>query len=188
LNHHSNQRENNPTDLVYGAVTTGTDWKFLTLKKSLVEDNTTVRLDRDNETQPDAVLLIEESAGGQARLGSDDVEGAPELVAEVAASSASIDLGDKKRAYRRNGVQEYIVWQVFDRKIDWFRLENDDYVSLLTNEQDIIRSEVFPSLWLDPSALLNGDMQEVLAVLQQGIRAEEHQRFVQRLGQRMKDA
>jgi Uma2 family endonuclease len=67
-------------------------------------DNPTVRLDRENEPQPDAVLLIEERAGGQARLSDDDyVEGAPELVAEIAASSASIDLGDKKRAYRRNG-------------------------------------------------------------------------------------
>ena len=148
-------------------------------------DNPTIRLDRDNEPQPDAVLLIEESAGGQARLSPDDyVEGAPELVAEVAASSASIDLGDKKRAYRRNGVQEYIVWQVFDRKIDWFRLGDDDYVSLSMDEQGIIRSEVFPGLWLDPSALLNGDMQQVLAVLQQGIDSEAHQQFVQQLAQK----
>ncbi|GAB4381657.1 MAG: Uma2 family endonuclease [Elainellaceae cyanobacterium] len=147
-------------------------------------DNPTIRLDRDNEPQPDAVLLIEESAGGQARLSSDDyVEGAPELVAEVAASSASIDLGDKKRAYRRNGVQEYIVWQVFDRKIDWFRLKDDDYVSLPLDKQGIIHSEVFPGLWLDPSALLNGDMQQVLAVLQQGINSEEHRKFVQQLVQ-----
>lgn len=51
------------------------------------------------------------------------MEGAPELVAEIAASSAAIDLGDKKRAYRRNGIQERIVWQVFDQKVDWFSLE-----------------------------------------------------------------
>lgn len=152
---------------------------------TLLGDNTTVRLDRDNEPQPDAILLIEESAGGQARLSPDDyLEGPPELVAEVAASSASIDLGDKKRAYRRNGVQEYIVWQVFDRRIDWFLLEDDEYVSLPTDEQGIIRSEVFPGLWLATFALLNGDMQQVLAVLQQGIRSEEHQRFVQQLAQR----
>jgi Uma2 family endonuclease len=152
--------------------------------KVLIGNNPTIRLDRDNEPQPDAVLLIEESAGGQARLSEDDyVEGAPELVAEVAASSASIDLGDKKRAYRRNGVQEYLVWQVFDRKIDWFRLEDDDYLSLAIDEQGIIRSHVFPGLWLDLSALLNGEMQQVLAVLQQGTNSEEHQQFVQQLAQ-----
>ena len=63
----------------------------------ILGDNATVRLDLDNEPQPDAVLLIEEQCGGQARLSEDDyVEGAPELVAEIAASSAAIDLGDKK--------------------------------------------------------------------------------------------
>ncbi len=153
--------------------------------KTLLGDNTTVRLDRDNEPQPDAVLLIEESAGGQARLSHDDyLEGAPELVAEVAASSASIDLGDKKRAYCRNGVQEYIVWQVFDRKLDWFQLEDDDYVSLPTDEGGIICSQVFPGLWLDASALLIGNMPQVLAVLQQGINSEAHRQFVQQLAQK----
>ncbi|QYO64297.1 Uma2 family endonuclease [Leptolyngbya sp. 7M] len=152
--------------------------------KVALGDNPTVRLDRDNEPQPDAVLLIEESAGGQARLSQDDyVEGAPELIAEVAASSASIDLGDKKRVYRRNGVQEYIVWQVFEHKIDWFRLKDDEYV-LLPIEEGIVRSEVFPGLWLDASALLNSDMPQVLAVLQQGIDSEEHQQFVQKLAQK----
>lgn len=153
--------------------------------KVLLGDNPTVRLDRENEPQPDAVLLIEEMAGGQARLSQDDyVEGAPELVAEVAASSASIDLGDKKRAYRRNGVQEYIVWQVFDHKIDWFRLADDDYVLLQPDGQGVVCSEVFPGLWLDAAALLNGDMQQVLAVLQQGIHSEHHQRFMQQLAQK----
>ena len=81
-------------------------------------DNATVRLDLDNEPQPDVILLIQ-SAGGQARLTEDDyVEGAPELVVEVAASSAANDLYDKKNAYRRNQVQEYIVWQIFENKLD----------------------------------------------------------------------
>ncbi|MGB7445416.1 MAG: Uma2 family endonuclease [Coleofasciculaceae cyanobacterium] len=91
----------------------------------------TVRLDLDNEPQPDAVLLIDENCGGQARLSDDDyIEGAPELVAEIAASSVAIDLHDKKRAYRRNGVKEYLVWQVFEQKLDWFYLEQGEYVSL----------------------------------------------------------
>jgi Uma2 family endonuclease len=94
-------------------------------------DNPTVRLDLDNEPQPDAVLLIEPECGGQARLSDDDyVEGAPELVAEIAASSVAIDLGDKKRAYRRNGIQEYIIWQVFEQKLDWFYLQEGEYVPL----------------------------------------------------------
>lgn len=145
-------------------------------------DNPTVRLDLDNEPQPDAVLLIDSNAGGQSYLGEDGyIEGAPELVAEIAASSAAIDLGDKLRAYRRNGVLEYIVWQVFDQRIDWFSLQNGDYVPLLLEEDGIIRSCVFPGLWLDVAAMLNGNMLQVLTVLQAGINSAEHLVFVQQL-------
>jgi Uma2 family endonuclease len=52
----------------------------------------TVRLDLDNEFQPDVVLLINEELGGQTQINDDDyIEGAPELVVEIAASSAAID-------------------------------------------------------------------------------------------------
>ncbi len=145
-------------------------------------DNPTLRLDLDNEPQPDAVLLIDASAGGQSDLGEDGyIEGAPELVAEIAASSAAIDLGDKKRAYRRNGVQEYVVWQVFDQKIDWFSFQNGDYVSLLPTQEGVIRSQIFPGLWLQVAAMLESDMSQVLAVLQAGLNSAEHQAFAQRL-------
>ncbi|NJM73205.1 MAG: Uma2 family endonuclease [Scytonema sp. RU_4_4] len=147
-------------------------------------DNATVRLDLDNEPQPDAVLLIDERLGGQARISNDDyIEGAPELVAEVAASSASIDLHDKKRAYRRNGIQEYIVWQVLDNKLDWFSLQNGEYLLLKADANDVIKSQVFPGLWLALSALLTGDMTKVLAVLQEGLNSTEHVAFVQQLSQ-----
>ncbi len=145
-------------------------------------DNPTVRLDLDNEPQPDALLMIDAACGGGAFIGKDGyVEGCPELVAEVAASIAAIDLGDKKRAYRRNGVKEYLVWQVFDQKIDWYHLTHEDYVGLDANEQRVIRSLVFPGLWLDVATMLVGDMPRVLAVLQQGLACEAHQQFVQQL-------
>src|SRR5499426_3500497 len=81
-------------------------------------DNVTVRLDLDNEPQPDALLFIDPACGGQARIDADGyIEDAPERVAEVAASSASYDLHAKPRVYRRNGVHEYIVWRVLDQEI-----------------------------------------------------------------------
>ncbi|MDJ0555279.1 MAG: Uma2 family endonuclease [Microcoleaceae cyanobacterium MO_207.B10] len=142
----------------------------------------TVRLDIDNEPQPDGVLFISWESGGNSTLSDDGyLEGAPELVIEIAASSAAIDLGDKKRAYRRSGVREYIVWQVFDQKIDCFSLDDGDYISLIPNERGIIYSAVFPGLWLDVAAMLQGNMQQVLAVLQTGISSAEHQEFVQKL-------
>jgi Uma2 family endonuclease len=148
-------------------------------------DTPTVQLDADNEPQPDAVLLINEQAGGQSRITSEDyVEGAPEFVAEVAASSAAYDLYDKKRVYQRNGVQEYIVWQVFEQKIDWFVLDEGRYVSLQPDAEGTIRSRMFPGLWLAVPALVQGNMAEVLRVLQAGLQTSEHREFVRRLGDR----
>lgn len=145
-------------------------------------DNPTVRLDLDNEPQPDAILLIDAGCGGKSYIGVDGyVEGAPELVAEVAASSATKDLYDKKRAYRRNGIQEYIVWQVYEQTVSWFSLHDGEYVELLPNASGIIQSQVLPGLWLDALALVRGEMQQVLAMLQQGLNSVEHQRFVEQL-------
>ncbi|OKH25748.1 Uma2 family endonuclease [Chroogloeocystis siderophila] len=144
-------------------------------------DNPTVRLDLDNEPQPDAVLLINEVAGGRSRLSEDGyIEGAPELVAEVAASSAAYDLYDKKTVYRRNGVQEYIVWQVLDQKLDWFVLQDEEYI-LQEPDDGIIQSKVFPGLWLAVLSLLEGDMATVLTVVQKGLRSPEHAAFVEQL-------
>ncbi|MCW5313745.1 Uma2 family endonuclease [Nostoc sp. KVJ3] len=142
----------------------------------------TVRLDRDNEPQPDGVLLITPTSQGQSRLSDDDyIEGAPELVIEIAASSVSIDLHDKKKVYGRNGVKEYIVWQIFENKLDWFHLQQGEYVSLEIDADGIIKSQLFPGLWLSMSDLLAGNMQQVLTVLQVGLNSSEHQIFVQQL-------
>lgn len=48
---------------------------------------------------------------------------------------------------------EYLVWQVFDQKIDGLSLQNGDYVPLLPDEDGIIRSRVFPGLWLGARTL-----------------------------------
>jgi len=145
-------------------------------------DNPTVLLDVDNEPQPDAVLLIDAQCGGQSRLSNDGyIELAPELVAEIAASSATIDLRDKKRVYRRNGVKEYLVWQVTDNRLDWFCLQDGEYISLEPDAEGIIKSQVFPGLWLFVSALLAGDMSQVIATLQTGLASEVHQQFIQQL-------
>ncbi len=142
-------------------------------------DNPTVRLDLENQPQPDAVLIIDPKLGGQTRISEDDyIEGAPELVVEVAASTASIDLQDKKRAYRRNGVQEYIVWRRSDNQLDWFVLDPGEYISLLPDAQGVIRSRKFPGLWLAVEALLEGDMTQLVATLQEGLSSPEHAEFV----------
>jgi Uma2 family endonuclease len=145
-------------------------------------DNGTIRLDLDNDPQPDAYLLIDPERGGQARISADDyVELAPELVAEVAASSAGFDLHTKLQVYRRHSVREYIVWRVLESQIDWFVLRSGQFERLAPNVDGVLSSGVFPGLWLDVPALVCGDMQRVLAVAQQGASSPEHAAFAQGL-------
>ncbi|MDB9516514.1 Uma2 family endonuclease [Roseofilum reptotaenium CS-1145] len=141
-------------------------------------DNCTVLLDNQNEPQPDGLLRIEKE--GLSRINDAGyVEGAPELVVEIAASTVSLDLHDKLQVYCRHQVQEYLVWRVQDNEIDWFRLRGSEYDKLEADEQGIIRSEMYPGLWLDVRALLSGNLAQVLEVLQAGMATEEHQDFVQ---------
>lgn len=128
---------------------------------------------------------MDEAVGGQARLANDGyLQGVPELVVEIAASSAAIDTGAKKHAYRRNGVLEYIVWQSFENKLDWFHLMQGEYQPLIEEGNSIIRSQFFPGLWLAVEALLNNQMAQVLEVLQLGLNSTEHKEFVKQLTKR----
>lgn len=146
-----------------------------------IADNATVRLDMDNEPQPDALLRIDEACGGQSRISEDDyVEGPPELIVEVAHSSAAYDLHDKKQVYRRNGVREYVVWQIADARVDGFALQEGAYVPIPA-EDGMLQSRVFPGLVLDVPALLRGDLQAVLTAVQEAVGSEAHGAFVERL-------
>ena len=145
-------------------------------------DNATIRLDLDNEPQPDGLLRLEPEAGGRSRIDADGyIQGAPELIVEVAASSAAYDLDEKLRVYRRNGVQEYLVWQVIDQRIDWFSLQDGDYQRLEISPNGIIHSLIFPGLWLAVPALLEGDLATALTELHKGLQTPEHEAFVTRL-------
>lgn len=148
-----------------------------------VADNATARLDLDNEPQPDAMLYIAPERGGQARIGAEDyIESAPELVVEVASSSASFDRNTKLHVYRRNGVLEYIVWRVMDSQIDWFVLRGGEYARLEADAGGVVRSERFPGLWLNARALLQGDLAATLRTLDEGCASAEHAAFVAQLG------
>jgi Uma2 family endonuclease len=155
---------------VYWAATPGTQ----------LADNSTVRLNLDSEPQPDALLRIK--VGGCSQISQDGyVEGAPELAVEIATSSVSLDLGAKLQMYCRSGVKEYIVWQVFDDRLDWFVLQDGQYANLLPNDAGVLCSQVFPGLWLDPQAMVVGNLAQVLTVLQQGLQTAAHQTLVERL-------
>jgi Uma2 family endonuclease len=145
--------------------------------------NCTVRLDLDNEPQPDLLLRVPEHAGGRSRVTSDGyLEGPPEFVIEVAASSTSKDLHQKLDAYRRNGVQEYLVHRVDDGEIDWFVLERGVYVRQQPAADGTLKSRIFPGLWLDVPALLRGDLRALRATIERGVADPAHAAFARRLG------
>lgn len=142
-------------------------------------DNGTLRLGDEDEPQPDAYLMISSRHGGRARLDEDGyIVGAPEWVGEVAASSVSIDAHDKLLMYADHGVQEYVLWRVLDSAVDWFLLQGDRFVQMAPDADGIYRSKVMPGLWLDPRALIGGDMQRVFQIVQQGLSSAEHTAFL----------
>jgi hypothetical protein len=142
----------------------------------------TIRLDLDNEPQPDVCLLVDPARGGKACIDREGyINGAPEFVAEVAASTVSQDLGPKLNAYRRNGVGEYLVWRVQDAAIDWFILREGRFDRLHPDADGITWSVVFPGLWLNAAALLAGDLLHVHAVLRDGLTHSTHADFVAKL-------
>ena len=129
-----------------------------------LHDNTTVYLEGGSEVQPDAFLLRSEPGGPQ--FDEDGyLHGAPQLVVEVAASSASYDLHEKREVYRRSGVREYVVWRVLDEAIDWLALRNGLYVRVEPDADGMIESEQFPGLRPDVPGMVAGDRAAVLAAL-----------------------
>jgi Uma2 family endonuclease len=128
--------------------------------------NATVILDTENTAQPDALLRRLSDHGGSSHINAGGyLTGPPELVVEVATSSASIDLRDKRRAYCRNGVREYLVWIVAENRIEWFCLEGDDYVPQQPDAHGLLTSRVFPGLRLPVASAIAGDVAAVLGAL-----------------------
>lgn len=149
-------------------------------------DNATVRLDLENEPQPDILLRLAPELGGKSYITDDDyLQGAPELIVEVAASSASYDMNKKKRIYARNGIREYIVAQAYEECVDWFVLRADGYEALQPDANGVIRSEVFPGLWLPTAAVWQGDLTKMLAVVHEGLASAEHTMYVKSLQEKV---
>ena len=145
-------------------------------------DNATVRFDFINEPQPDVLLRLDPAVGGNSWIDGDGyLQGAPELVVEVAASSTSYDLHQKKATYARHGVQEYLVLQANEQQVSWFSLRNGVYELIPIDPDGVLRSRVFPGLWFHPAAFWADHMPNLLAVLQQGLASPEYRAFREEL-------
>ncbi len=152
----------------------------------LIDDNVSLRLDGANEVQPDAMVRLSPECGGQVREARDAemLEGRPELVVEVAASSVAYDLGAKAEAYRRSGIPEYLVLTAYERETHWFALDGGLYRPIPADAEGRIRSRVLPGLWLDPAAFWDYDKRRLRAAVAAGLASSEHAEFVAELQRR----
>jgi Uma2 family endonuclease len=142
--------------------------------------NTTTFL-LDDVAQADVNLRILPEYGGASWVEGKFLHGSPELFAELCWSSSAYDLHQKLELYQEAGIKEYVAFLIFERQVRWHLLEKDAYQLLEPGDDGIWRSRGFPGLWLDGNAFWRGDMQAVLARLQQGLASPEHQAFVEQL-------
>jgi len=147
--------------------------------EGLVDTSTALGL--KSEPQPDALLRILTECGGRTQADRRFVHGVPELLVEVAHTSRYTDLGPKFEDYERAGVLEYVVRAIEPDEVCWFVLRGGRFDDLPPGPDGIYRSEVFPGLWLDPDALLAGDILRLQAVVALGCTSPEHAAFVARL-------
>jgi Uma2 family endonuclease len=131
--------------------------------------------------QPDDYLRVLPEYGGQCSVKGKYLRGAPELIGEICLSNAAYDLHQKLDLYEAAGVREYVAVLLYEQEIRWHRRAGKRFKLLKPSSDGILRSVVFPGLWIDPHALLADDTARVLAVLQQGLDSPEHADFVKQL-------
>jgi Uma2 family endonuclease len=134
-----------------------------------------------NVPQPDATLRILPEYGGQSRVAGLYASGAPELVVEVAVSSRSRDFGAKKRLYERMGVREYLIAVAGREELVWHVLTPSGFQPLSPDADGILRSRVYPGLWLDPAAVWSLDLPRISDVVRAGLASPEHAAFAAEL-------
>jgi hypothetical protein len=134
--------------------------------------------------QPDITLRILPAFGGQTRDEGLYTAGAPELTVEVAASSRARDLGPKLRLYRKAGVLEYVTALVEEQRVIWRELHQGAWREISADSDGVLRSRVFPGLWLDEPAMWRRDLAKVLDVLQQGRATLAYAEFTRSLAAR----
>jgi hypothetical protein len=60
-------------------------------------------------------------------------------------------------------------------------LQDGEYQAILADAQGILRSVLFPGLWLDPAKFWAADLSGLIATVQQGLTSSEHGAFVEQL-------
>jgi hypothetical protein len=160
-------------------------YKLATPGTAMGHNSTTFLL--EDSPQPDINLRILPEYGGDSWANEHNyLEGTPELLAEVCRSSASYDLHVKFDLYQAAKVPEYLAVLLYEKLIRWHVLERGKYRLLKPSPDGVYRSRIFPGLWLDAKALLDGNLKKVLKKLQDGLDSPEHKKFVEKLAAKKK--
>ena len=150
-----------------------------------MDSDAVVVLGWDTVPQPSLVLRVLPDYGGRSRMSTTKViEQAPELMVDFATNEGAFDQRGKLRAFRANGVGEYLVWWSDSRTLDWYTLERGEYTLVLPDFNGVLASPSFPGLRLNHSALVNQTSGAFMATLQTSLQSPEHASFVERLAKK----
>ena len=140
----------------------------------------------ESAPQPDTAVWILPEYGGKSKYKGAYNSGAPELAIEICASTATQDLRSKLALYQRAGVREYLTLVLEPCEVVWRTLVGGRYVPLKAGADGVLKSRVFPGLWLDQAAAIGADGPLVEAVLRKGLASRAHAAFVRALQARKK--
>jgi hypothetical protein len=135
----------------------------------------------EDAPQPDVALRILPEFGGTSHEEGEYAAGPAELIAEVCLSSTSYDMHQKKDLYAAAGVPEYVAFLIRDKEVRWHIHERGAYVLMPPASKNVLKSKIFPGLWLNAPALLAGRMEDVVKTLEQGLASPEHAAFASKL-------
>src|SRR5947208_10102016 len=107
----------------------------------------TIILGEDSEPRPLHTLPTLRSSDLQSKVNDEEyLEGAPELLAEVAYSSRAIDLNQRRDDYKADDQLADLVLSIQDGRLFWFHFPSGEMIT--TNRQGVYRSTVFQGLWI----------------------------------------
>lgn len=149
-------------------------------------DNTSIVLGPSNEVMPDLMLTVAPEFGGSCRVVGNLLHGSPELVVEIAHTSASKDLGAKKADYEDLGVRDYCVVVVKSEIVKWFTRKGNRLVEQRASD-GLFCSAALPGLWLDAEGVFAKSPQRLTSALRKGLASPAHAAFVRSLTRAAKE-
>ena len=92
----------------------------------------------------------------------------------------SRDLWAERELYQTVGAREYLTVLLKLRQVIWRRLVHERYREIEAGEDGLLRSHIFPGLWLDPAALWS-PLKSIRKAVALGVKSPEHYAFGKRL-------